>query len=177
MSGSITQSDAMVEEAVDIDFPEARRLYQSLVFAFVSRRVRPVEEAEDVTAEVFANAFRHWKRRKGEPRLWLLGIARRKIADSYRRRKDWSIRGSEEPSADLFAEFVANFVSQQAMRALFSLPDEERDALSMQVLEEMSIAEIAEVIGRTYPATNSLLQRARNRVRDYSGRATEGETK
>ena len=175
MSGSVTQQQATVEEAVEIGFPEARRRYQSLVFAFVSRRVRPVEEAEDVTAEVFADAFQHWKRRKGEPRLWLLGIARRKVADSYRRRKNWQLRKEEEPSADIFAQFVASYESRQAMQMLFSLPEDERDALSMQVLEEMSIAEIAEVIGRSYPATNSLLQRARRRVREHYGRA-EGET-
>ena len=177
MSGSITQREAMVEEAAEIGFPEARRRYQSLVFAFVSRRVRPVEEAEDVTAEVFADAFRHWKKKNGEPRLWLLGIARRKVADFYRRRKNWSLREGEEPSADLFAEFVASFESREAIRVLFSLPEDERDALSMQVLEEMSIAEIAEVIGRSYAATNSLLQRARSRVREISGGVTEGETK
>ena len=175
MSGSITQREAMVEEAVEIGFAEARRRFQSQVFAFVSRRVRPVEEAEDVTAEVFADAFRHWRKRKGEPRLWLLGIARRKVADSYRGRKHWPLRDSEEPSANLFEEFVVSFESQEAMRVLFSLPEEERDALSMQVLEEMSIAEIAEVIGRTYAATNSLLQRARNRVREHP-RSAEGET-
>ncbi len=166
----------MVEEAVGIAFPEARRRYQPLVFAFVSRRVRPVEEAEDVTADVFADAFRHWNKRTGEPRLWLLGIARRKVADSYRRRQNWQLTEGEEPSADLFDEFVESYESRQAMQILFSLPEEERDALSMQVLEEMSIAEIAEVIGRSYPATNSLLQRARKRVREQTGRA-EGESK
>ena len=156
----------MVEEAVEIEFAEARGRYQSLVFAFVSRRVRPVEEAEDVTAEVFADAFRHWRKRKGEPRLWLLGIARRKVADSYRGRRQWPLRDSEEPSADLFAEFVASFESKEAMQILFSLPEDERDALSMQILEEMSIGEIAEVIGRSYAAANSLLQRAREGFRE-----------
>ena len=176
MSESITQHEARIEEAAEVGFPEARRRYQSLVFAFVSRRVRPVEEAEDVTAEVFADAFRHWKKRKGEPRLWLLGIARRKVADSYRRRKDWQLKEGEEPTADMFAEFVASYESRQAMQLLFSLPEDERDALSMQILEEMSIDEIAQVIGRSYDATNSLLQRARKRVRESSRRA-EGENR
>ncbi|RYG43542.1 sigma-70 family RNA polymerase sigma factor, partial [bacterium] len=63
-------------------FAEARRLYQPLVFAFVARRIRPTEDAEDIVAAVFVDAYRGWSRRKGEARLWLLGIARRKVADA-----------------------------------------------------------------------------------------------
>jgi DNA-directed RNA polymerase specialized sigma24 family protein len=68
-------------------FQDARRAHQSMVFAFVSRRIKPREDAEDVTAEVFLVAYRHWAKKRGETRLWLFGIARRKIADAYRRRR------------------------------------------------------------------------------------------
>jgi DNA-directed RNA polymerase specialized sigma24 family protein len=53
----------------------------------VSRRVPGQEEAEDITAEVFAAAFVGLPRFRGHcpPYLWLLGIARRKIADALRR--------------------------------------------------------------------------------------------
>ena len=63
-------------------FVEARLEFQSAVFAFVSRRINPLEEAEDLTADVFFEAFRHWRRLRGSPKLWLFGIARRKIAAS-----------------------------------------------------------------------------------------------
>jgi DNA-directed RNA polymerase specialized sigma24 family protein len=65
----------------------------------------------------------------------------------------------------MFGEFVHSYESRQALAILFQLPQDERDALTMQVLEELSIPEIAEVLGRSYAGTNSLLQRARERVR------------
>jgi RNA polymerase sigma-70 factor (ECF subfamily) len=177
---SIGSEGARVEEiaqqtgsAVAETFAEARERYMPLVFAYVSRRVKPVEEAEDVTAEVFVDAFRHWNRRRGEARLWLLGIARRKVADSYRRRKRaLRIRRDEEPTADAMAEFEGNYESRQAVAVLLALPDDERDALAMQILEDLSITEIAAVLGRSYAATNSLLQRARDRVHKLTEKMT-----
>src|SRR5579871_2351849 len=57
------------------------------VYHYVARRV-PQQEAEDITAEVFPAAFEALPRFRGDggPRAWLLGIARRKVADALRRR-------------------------------------------------------------------------------------------
>src|SRR5436190_23777998 len=51
------------------------------VFRYVLHRVRRPEEAEDITADVFAAAFTGLSRFRGHcaPRLWLLSIARRKV--------------------------------------------------------------------------------------------------
>src|SRR5262249_57167997 len=58
------------------------------VYRYVFQRVPRVEEAEDITAEVFAAAAAGLPRFRGQcpPRLWLLGIARRQIAAALRRR-------------------------------------------------------------------------------------------
>lgn len=151
--------------AVETTFAEARREYRSVVFAYVSRRVRPIDEAEDVVAAVFVDAFRHWHRRQGDPRLWLLGIARRKVADSLRKRRfHWPLR-EEDSVADALGGFVQRARADEAAALVARLPVDERDALLMQVIEEMPIEEIAVVLGRSTKATNSLLGRARLRVR------------
>src|SRR5712692_9149812 len=61
--------------------------YLGDVFRYVLRRVPRQEEAEDITAEVFAAAYIGLPRFRGQcpPYLWLLSIARRKIVDSQRR--------------------------------------------------------------------------------------------
>src|SRR5207249_1792734 len=61
--------------------------YLADVFHYVLRRVRRIEEAEDITAEVFAAAFVGLPRFRGQcpPYLWLLSIARRRIIDARRR--------------------------------------------------------------------------------------------
>src|SRR5437879_11492919 len=62
--------------------------YLDDVFRYVLRRVSRREEAEDITAEVFAAAAAGLPRFRGHcpPHLWLLGIARRQIAGALRRR-------------------------------------------------------------------------------------------
>jgi RNA polymerase sigma-70 factor, ECF subfamily len=148
-----------------LSFDEARQSYQALIFGFVSRRIRPTEEAEDVVASVFVDAYRHWGRQRGEARLWLLGIARRKVADALRRRRDrWQVR-ENDLSADAMVAFVAHAEARAAARIVAQLPEAEREAFLLQILEDLPIAEIAVVMGRSVAATNSLLQRARDRVR------------
>ena len=53
----------------------------------------------------------------------------------------------------------------RATALLAALPDQERWALSLQVVDELSVAEVAELLGRSVEATTSLLARARRRLR------------
>jgi RNA polymerase sigma-70 factor, ECF subfamily len=153
--------------------------YLNDVFHYVSRRVPRREEAEDITAEVFAAAFVELPRFRGQcaPYLWLLGIARRKIVDSLRRR---SVRretlASElaggAPEGDSLPEIVVaaegpeaaieRAEERQVVRDLVEqLNQDQQEALLLQYVEGLSIAEIAAVMGRSPGAVNSLLQRAR----------------
>jgi RNA polymerase sigma-70 factor (ECF subfamily) len=153
--------------------------YVDDVFRYVSRRVPRREEAEDITAEVFAAAFVDLPRFRGQcaPYLWLLGIARRKIVDSLRRRAvrretlaselpDVGPGGDPLPERPAAAEgpeeALERAEEQRVVRELVEqLNEDQREALLLQYVEGLSIAEIAAVLGRSPAATNSLLQRAR----------------
>lgn len=165
LSKSASEAIELPASSVGLSFSDARARYQTLIFGFVSRRIRPVEDAEDIVAAVFVDAYRHWNKLRGEPRLWLLGIARRKVADALRRRKTWWRIREEDMTGDAMAAFVNHAEARAAAEVVAALPPDERDALMLQVLEELPIEEIAAVLGRSPKATNSLLQRARNRVR------------
>ena len=164
MIESIPEAVELPKTEAEQSFSDARLRYQSLIFGFVARRIRPVEDAEDVVAAVFVDAFRHWSRRRGEPRFWLLGIARRKVADALRKKRNWWVVREDDLRADAMDEFVTHAQASAAAEIAASLPDDERDALLMQALEDLTIEEIAAVLGRSPKATNSLLQRARARV-------------
>src|SRR5438270_10523096 len=153
--------------------------YLDDVFRDVLRRVPSVPEAEDITAEVFAAAAAGLARfqRQVSPYLWLLGIARRKIADSLRRRAVrremlHSELADNAPSSDPLWETLiavegpeAALVRAEARRVVQDLvadlsPDQ-REAVLLQYMERLPVAEIAVVLGRSLASVKSLLKRAR----------------
>src|SRR5216683_2337983 len=109
------------------------------------------------------------------PYLWLLGIARRKIADSLRRRAvrrevlHSELAGDAPGSDPLWETLVtvegpeAALVRAEARRVVRDLvaelsPDQ-REAVLLQYMERLSVAEIAAVMGRSPAAVTGLLQR------------------
>ena len=147
------------------------------VYQYARRRVACLEDAEDVAAETFSAAMMTLGKIRGEdPRVWLLGIARRKVADKLRkrsRRPELSLQhASETPAVNGMPSQVMerNEAALKLRQLVDGLPEDQREALLLQYLEELSIKEIAGVMGKSPEAVNSLLQRARTRIYD-EGRA------
>lgn len=160
--------------AAPISAAELHAKYLDEVFRFVSRRLARREDAEDTTAEVFEAAFHSLPSYRGdvEPRLWLLGIARRKVADALRQKsrrpapqvlpEDADPDETRHPNPDDPARALARSESASKVReVLAGMKDEHREVLLLCYVEEMSHDEIAIVLGRSPQAVNSLLQRAR----------------
>jgi RNA polymerase sigma-70 factor (ECF subfamily) len=175
LSLSESAAEALQPVPSSITFESARGQYQSLVFAFVSRRIRPLEEAQDLTAQVFVDAYRQWRRLRGPAKLYLLGIARKKVSDALRRRKVTFCLREDDLGASGMDEFVSFAEAQAAYAIVTRLPADERDAVLMQVLEEMPVEEISAVLGRSLKATHSLLQRARGRIKKMTDEPSPDE--
>ncbi|HEX5323626.1 MAG TPA: sigma factor [Capsulimonadaceae bacterium] len=84
---AISQEPALPPEVAADVRPTATDLhvrYLDTVYGYVTRRVSTVQEAEDVTAEVFAAAVEALPRFGGRSSAtaWLIGIAMRKLADT-----------------------------------------------------------------------------------------------
>lgn len=146
-----------------IDPVELQSRYLVDVLRYVSAFIRPTAEAEDVTMEVFHAAFAalHKLKSKDEPRSWLLGIARRKCADSLRR----SYRRREnrlEDASDLLATSSDMDEAADVREALRHLPSDQREALILKYVSGLTIEEVGHVMGRSAAAANSLIQRARD---------------
>jgi RNA polymerase sigma-70 factor (ECF subfamily) len=156
---------------------ELHERYLKDVFRYVLRRVPSPEEAEDITAQVFAAAYEGLPRfrRDCSPYLWLLGIARRQVALTLRRRAARrETLASELPDAEadpIWQELAATegpeaaLVRAEARRVvrelLAQLSPDQREALLLQYVERLSVAEIAVVMHRSPTSVAGLLQRAR----------------
>jgi len=173
--------------------------YLEDVFRYVLRRVLRVEEAEDITAEVFAAAAAGLPRFRSQcpPYLWLLSIARRQIARARRRhvaRRETLVSelADGEPEAIALWEALtavegpeAALMRAEARRVLAELvgqltPDQ-REALMLQYVEQLSVADIGLVMGRSPGSVKGLLERARatlyRRGRAYFSGGDEGQNR
>jgi len=155
---------AAARERLSLDAQEFRAFYAVAlprVYGFHLRRCGSVAVAEDLTQETFAAAVAELKkaRRIDDPIGWIVGIARHKLLDHYRRQA----RSRVCPPAD-----VADAASAEdedgdgrAASALAAIPRDQRLALVLRHVDDLSVPEIAAVFGRSVEAVESLLARGR----------------
>src|SRR5258707_10485341 len=166
-------------------FGEVYENYFALVYAYVARRVRNRDEAEDLTAEVFRKALASLPRFKwrGAPfAAWLFRIASNMIADRSKRvAKEVSLEvpfdeaGATARDASAQVTRGADTSQQKDLEEserrwlLFRLVDElaqdQGRVLVMRFAEEKSIREIALGLGRSEGAVKQLQFRALENLR------------
>jgi RNA polymerase sigma-70 factor (ECF subfamily) len=142
------------------------------VHAFVARRLRNREEAEDLTSEIFQQALANinkfeWR---GVPfAAWLYRIAANAIADRWRRdARERSGLAEGVPASDSAG---AEEVEYQAalFRLVRTLPADQRRVIEMRFAEEKSVREIARALRRTEGAVRQLQFRGLEKLRAQAG--------
>ena len=130
-----------------------------------------IEVAEEITQQTFMQAIRHWQEFDGrsDSVTWLCSIARNKLTDHYRERDRQRRRHlqlvvreikSEHPGPDHEVGDRDAVVS-----ALRQLPDIERTALVLRYVDDLSVREVAALVGRSVDGTDALIRRAKERFR------------
>ena len=173
--------DVVVEVAgqlVDDQRLSLLRLYDSSlpeVYGYLLRRSPNTATAEDLTAETFLAAATAVKQGPAELTVaWLIGVARHKLADHWRRaERDERRLHLLEPAAD-DDPWDVQIEAMRARQILEGLGAHHRGALTLRYLDGLSVPEVAEHLGRTVHATEALLVRARSAFRaSYEGSGDE----
>lgn len=140
-----------------------------VVYGYFVRRCGDRATAEDLTSETFLAAMDTARKDSGTPITvpWLIGVARHKLADHYRRRHDrFTTPVAELPEAvDPVDDWDVELDRLVAESVLARLPEAHRTVLALRYLDDCSVPECAELIGRTVRATEALLVRARRAFR------------
>lgn len=141
----------------------------SEVYTYLYHRCGGLQElAEDLTQETYLTAVAAYK--DGEPveLPWLVTVARNKLMDHYRKRERegrWFSVIHNEQAIDETAHQNRQAPRERALVALAGVPAEQRAALVLKYLDGFSVEEIAEALGRSVHATESLLARGRRTLR------------
>lgn len=178
------QADAerLLIEAAQKDPARFAELYENSfdrVYAFIARRVRDRNEAEDLTSEVFHQALAGLPRFewRGAPfAAWLFKIASNAIIDrSKRAAKEQQTPAILGLPADVNPQEIEDEIEQRArlFQLVDRLPVDQRRVIGMRFAEEKSIREIATELGRSEGAVKQLqfraLQNLRAQMSDESG--------
>ncbi len=163
---------ALVQLAQEGDAEAFGQLYDRYVdgvYRFCYHRVSSTTLAEDLTSETFFRALRGIAQFRWQGRdfgAWLTTIARNLVTDHYKSSRsrletvsdELPERGDLHPGPE--AEALAVLTQEALAVALQRLPAEQRDCVVMRFLQGLSIAETAEVLGRSDGAVKQLQLRA-----------------
>jgi RNA polymerase sigma-70 factor (ECF subfamily) len=163
-----TRLIALVELARNGDkeaFGQLYDHYQASVYRFIYYRVNSVALAEDLAGETFFRALRGMNSFRWQGKdfgAWLMTIARNLTADHFKAGRTRLEQTTEDmQTLDVATEgpeleVLASLTNEALLRALGELPTEQRECLIMRFLQGLSIAETAEILGRSSGAVKQL---------------------
>lgn len=161
------------EDALEIAVREHARLVYRVAYSVL----RNHHDAEDATQETFLRALRYRRKLEGvrEAKTWLASIAWRVAVGRVKKRPEVSLTDeqnlaaagqlhSQLKSAEEFT--LGNEMANLLAAMIVSLPEALRDALRLSTVEDLTPAEIAEVLGTSEASVRSRLFRARQILKE-----------
>ena len=169
-----------IKVAQPVNITEIVKSYSDKLTGFIRKRVKRLEDAEDILQEVFYQLTDADRLMKpiDEISAWLFTVARNRITDLYRKRipellpEFYTVEDFEtadETLGELLAnngetpetEFVRSLVWEELAAALSDLPAEQREVFELTEFEGLPFKEIAQLTG---VPVNTLISRKRYAV-------------
>ena len=167
-------------------FDELVRRYRDKVYRLSYKILRHEEDAAEALQDAFLSAYRGLKNFKVESTFstWLYRIATNASLMKYRRRREGHVSleqsqspdGSGEPlqipdwSEQPLGDLLNSETREVMQEGIAKLPEELRTVFVLRDIEELSNADVAEVLGISVAAVKSRLHRARIVLRDRLNR-------
>jgi RNA polymerase sigma-70 factor (ECF subfamily) len=163
--------ERLLIEAAKVDPAKFGELYEthfSGIYAFIVTRVRNRATAEDLTSDVFGKALEHLPgyEYRGTPfSAWLLRIAVNIVIDHAKHsgREITPPDDPPEPPTQTELRFVEDF--DRLLQFVRQLPEAQRQVIRQRFIEQRSIREIAQTLGKTDGAIKQLQLRALEQLR------------
>ena len=153
---------------------EFERLYAAEaagLFSFLAYRTGDRSLAEDLVADAFERALRsrlRFDRRRGSEKTWLYAIALNVLRDHARRAAAAGRALERHGAPDAAGEAGVAHVEHrdQVQRALAVLSSEEREAIALRFGAELTVPEMAQVLGEPLTTVEGRVYRALRKLRE-----------
>lgn len=154
---------------------EMKRLVEPLIPAlrrYARALMRDLTAADDLVQDCLERAVAHWEQRRqdGDVRSWLFSIlhnlAVNQMRQAARRGRHDSIDSADEVTLAHPPTQEAPLLQRDIIKALATLPEEQRSVLLLVSVEELSYAEVARILDIPMGTVMSRLARAREKLRE-----------
>jgi len=153
--------------------------YLRRIYRYVFRRVANIFEAEDITSDIFLNALE--KILKGNYQCnnhftsWLFTIARRRIADYYRKPADCPLDTDISLNVGQMPTLQECESLDDLLTHFTGLSEYEQDLLALRFSAQLDFKKIAQIVEKSVPSVKMATHRALRKLRtNMRGEGHEG---
>jgi len=154
-----------MEEAKKI-FSQIYDKYIDKIYRFVFFKVNSQEIAQDLTSETFMRTWGAFQVQKiDNAGAFLYKTARNLVTDYYREKGKNTVVSAEDasiidPRQNLEEQAILDSDMESVMKAMSELKEDYQNAITWRYVEDLSISEVAMMLGKTEDNTRVLLHRA-----------------
>ncbi|MDQ7025599.1 MAG: sigma-70 family RNA polymerase sigma factor [Anaerolineae bacterium] len=172
----IAIEDQLLSRAQQDNTAALREIYTTYfppVFRYIRLRVANIQEAEDLTGDVFLKlitAFRGKNPPKQSLRGWLFRVARNVMYDYYSKKKKFTETALEDwiPASDSLdpeVQFIRSMSAERARVAILQLKFDQQEVVILRFGHMLSLQETAAIMSKSISSIKSLQFRALNNLR------------
>lgn len=155
-------------------FIQLYNLYVDEIYQFAYLRTGfNIQQSEDLTQDIFLEVYTSIGKFRGlcSERTWIFKIARNKLNDFYRKQyksymdcidiNDEEVEAIADLSQDIESEILREYDNQLIKKCLDKISEHYKLIITLKYIDELSVKEIANLLGKTTKAVDSMLQRAK----------------
>lgn len=160
-------------------FAELYDMLSARVFGLIRRVLVDPSQSEEVLQEVFLEVWQSassFAPKKGQGRSWILTIAHRRAVDRVRssqastdRDVRVGARDAHTPQEGVAEQVEMRIEGRRVVRALGTLPDPQREALTLAYFGGYSQSEIAALVGSPLGTIKTRMRDGLTRLREEMG--------
>ena len=144
--------------------------YKDKVFGYVKNPVNSIEDAEDITSEIFIKIYSKldtYDESKASLSTWIYSMTSNTVIDFYRTNHIHSEIPEDLTNESTIEDEVLNSESLEALAiALENLPQELRDIIVLRYYKGLTLQEIAEKMHLSYGVTKLRHREALGKLRE-----------